>query len=267
MISLFGSSLHPEKINNLINSINNDIEYEIVICGPRKEYVSIREINGIPFKYIYSDFKPVQCAMIAATYAKGRYFLHIVDDIYFESKAGLSCLIDEFEQYSVDSLFPILMSTRLKRDDYSFINSDYYLYGDINYPIPVSLFCSKELFFKLNGFSSSFITSMADANLLWRAIDTFNAKFYISNSVVIELKNINELSLFNVYGKSDINTLLKIKNNSINLKFFQLNNIESIQIKPMGMWRFKGIKFKSFIKKILLLNYKIFCKMKKIFKY
>ena len=88
LVTLFGSSAYPERLVKLVRSLNCSVAFEVVVCGPQRGYENISDIDGVPFKYICSDFKPVQCSMIAATYAMGDYLLHIVDDIYFNDPSG-----------------------------------------------------------------------------------------------------------------------------------------------------------------------------------
>lgn len=264
LVTLFGSSAYPERLTKLVKSLDRSLEFEIVVCGPRTGCENILEMDGVPFKYIYSDFKPVQCSMIAATHASGDYLLHIVDDIYFDKLSGLSNLMYEFNQLSSNHSEPVLMSTRLRRDDYSFKDADHYLYGDLKFPIPVSLLCARSVFFEVSGFSAAFVTSMADADLLWRAIKKLGAKFYLSSTVVVEVKNPNSLSLFDVYGKSDINKLVNISSGRAENIFFPISEIQDRSFGPSGMWKFKSSDLRLLIKKIHFLRLKIKSKLKSL---
>lgn len=264
LVTLFGSSAYPDRLVKLVRSLNCSVTFEVVVCGPHRGYENISDIDGVPFKYICSDFKPVQCSMIAATYAKGDYLLHIVDDIYFDDPSSLSNLINEFNQISSNLCEPVLLSTRLKRDDYFFKDSDHYLNGDFKFPIPVSLFCKKNLFFEMKGFSSAFITSMADADLTWRAIKYVGAKFYLSSTVVIEIKNQNCLSLFDVYGKTDINKLKQMAGGGICDSFFPMDKIQDCSFGPAGMWKYKNPGLRLIIKKMYLFVFKVKSKIKSL---
>ncbi len=266
LVTLFGSSAYPERLSKLVKSLDRSVAFEVVVCGPRRGFENLLDIDGVPFKYICSDFKPVQCSMIAATYAKGDYLLHIVDDIYFDEPSGLSNLINEFSQLSFNHSVPVLMSTRLRRDDYFFKDSDHYLNGDLALPVPVSLFCARPLFFEMKGFSSAFVTSMADANLLWRAIRDLGAKFYLSTTVVVEIKNPNSLSLFDVYGKSDITKLVGVARGEFRDSFFPIGEIQDRSFGPSGMWKYKNANLRLVIKKIHLFRLKFKSKLKSLFK-
>ena len=257
IVTLFGSSAYPERLLKLVSSLDRSVSYEVVVCGPRKTYCDVKNLDGVPFKYIYSEFKPVQCSMIAATHAAGEFLLHIVDDIHFDSEDGLLNLVNEHSEISLRITDPIFISTRLRRVDYVFKDSDHFLRGDSALPIPVSLFCLRELFFDLKGFSSCFITCMADADLMWRGIKNLGARFYLSSTVVVETKNSGILSLFDVYGIRDIDKLLNIGEGKIKNTFFPIEKIHKYPFGPSGMWRFKSSTLKSFLKRFYLFRGKI----------
>lgn len=267
LISLFGSSAYPSKLEDLVDSVNRSVPFEIVTCGPDKIFSRVREIRGVPYRHIYSELKPVQCSMSAATQTKGQYLLHIVDDIRFVSPDALSRLREEYNSFSLMHSVPVFLSTRLRRNEVDFAESNYYLDGLESAPVPVSLFCHRKFFFDLGGFDSSFITSMADADLVWRALDNHQAKFYLSSSIVEEKKDSRLLSLFDVYGKRDISNLRRLRGKKRIKKSFPLTSVSNAPIGPSGLWRFKSPLFRKALKTYHWFYHRVSLKIRAIAHY
>lgn len=264
MITLFGSSAYPERLAKLVGSLDRSVDFEIVVCGPKKFANEINNIEGIPFRYIHSEFKPLQCSMIAAKNSSGEFLCHIVDDIHFVKPSGLFELVKEHQRVSSKTSRPVFSSTRLKRSGEEWKDSNYYLYDDPNMVIPISIFCDRSLFFRLGGYDSSFIYAMADADLIRRGRQTVNAHFYLSSVAVEETKEVRSVSLFDIYGQKDIQTLINKSRGVDKSRFFQLEYLEVKQFGPAGIWTFQSAVIRWFWKKYFYFYLRIRAKWKSI---
>jgi hypothetical protein len=236
IVSIFGSSARPFLWDKLIKSLEKEtLSFEIIYTGPAP-------INLDPrVRYIKSFFKPTQCMQISALFAKGDFLLHIVDDLIFCENKPLTNLLDEYKQNYQNK--EVILSTKLKRNGIKYDDNNYFLYkNDQNSFIPISLFIKKSFFLELGGFDKSFITCMADADLIYRAVSSNKAAFYFSNVFVEEDKSVTKITLFDIYGYRDLNKLIKFWfNNEIFIieKRPTLKPYNKILLKrnsPNGIW-------------------------------
>ena len=102
-------------------------------------------------------------------------------------------LLDEYKQNYQNK--EVILSTKLKRNGIKYDDNNYFLYkNDQNSFIPISLFIKKSFFLELGGFDKSFITCMADADLIYRAVSSNKAAFsfvFIIFSAIICITNLN----------------------------------------------------------------------------
>jgi hypothetical protein len=257
VISIFGSSARPFLWDKLIKSLKNEtLPYEIIYTGPS-------EINLDPrVRYIKSFFKPTQCMQISALFAKGDFLLHIVDDLVFCENKPLTKLLEEYKQNYVNK--EVILSTKLMRNGIPFNEKNYFLFEKEKKSfIPISFLIKKSLFLDLGGFDKSFITCMADADLIYRAISLNKALFYFSNVFVQEDKTATKITLFEIYGNRDLNLLkrywfeneLFIINNRPLFKPF--NKILTNRNHPNGIWQVNSQFLINIIKYILFKFYKV----------
>ena len=267
MITLFGSSAYPERLNRLVRSLDRSAPFEIVVCGPNRLFSGVNTIDDIPFRFIYSEFKPTQCSMIAARNASGRYLLHIVDDIHFIDPSGLSSLVQEHQKMSAELGRPVFSSTRLQRPGEAWDDTYYYLGEKKDIPVPVSIFCEKTLFFQFNGFDCSFICAMADADLIRRGRMSADAYFHLSSVIVEETKVVRSVSLFDIYGQRDIATLMKKYNGLEGSRFFVLEYLEKKPLGPSGVWRCGSPVIRWLCKKYFYVYLRLLAKWNSVFSF
>ena len=255
IISIFGSSARPQLWHRLLKSLENEpIPFEIVYAGP-----ALINSDSIGIKYYHSYFKPVQCMQYSAIKAKGEYLLHVVDDLIFKGDMPLTNLLNQYNSFKSSITNEVILSTKLMREGVAFDDKNYYLFpNDYDSFIPISIFLKKSHFFNLGGYDKSFITCMADADLIYRSKNLYETKFYFSNTYVEEDKSATKVTLFDIYGKRDLELLIsfwfdnKKFVNNLRPKFKPFQRIFLKRNEPNGIWKINSQFFINKLKTVIL---------------
>lgn len=172
VISLVASAARPDDWPAFLSSLrDNSVLYEVIFVGPNPP-VTRTPIN---FKYVQSDFKPMQCQELAARMAAGELLHGTVDDVEYAPHA-----LDALWNFYKSKMDPKLMVGFRFRE--TFMESGvvaperedmYKLVPDIpDSPRGSILYTvSRDLYNRLGGFDRNFICGQADNDMRMRIFE------------------------------------------------------------------------------------------------
>ena len=190
IISICATAAKPEFWLDFWNSIGKPlIPFEVVFVGPRPK----QHTFPTNFRYIQSNVKPAQCYEIAWREARGKFILHMADDLKFRSIQGAYIEwspLDKLYETWLEAKNPkAIVSCRYMLDgvDYSVEpNSHVFRAHDMSSPtMPVGAFMTKALLEEIGGVDRRFVGVCFDLDIAMRAIAA-GGKVVMDKSVYVE---------------------------------------------------------------------------------
>lgn len=157
-VTLYGPSIRDTEIlQKFYNTIQTDLDFEVVFTGPR-------EHKNLPknLRYIRATVKPTQCAMISVWNAEGETIMLVADDQSFTPYA----LDEAYKLYKAENNYKTIVSLQMLEHGKDIMHR--YVNYEIQMPVQDSIM-SKEFFLELGGYDNRYIRMDFDFDLYMRA--------------------------------------------------------------------------------------------------